>query len=137
MLRLRFNLLALWTLILIDCVTASALGVQRWSVHVVEEHAVLRVTPNTDAKLVASAILGLQESGVAKFSLRSNESGDPNGMKVPWYSIEVVDGKAKLTATRDLPHQFVKAAIDKLKVQGITQVKINLANKAESNAPPR
>ncbi len=123
MLPSKRNLFSIAAIAVLTCNAATAAEPQRWSVHIDDDTAVLRVTPNTEARFVQSAISGLQQSGIEKFSLRAAKAETTNVAKQLSYSILITDRTAEIDATHDLPYKYLIAAINQLKGQGITRMK--------------
>jgi biopolymer transport protein ExbD len=137
MLASKPNLLTFAVIAVLTCNAASAAETQRWSVHIVDDTAVLRVDPNTEARFVQSAISGLQHSGIENFSLRAANPETTNDATQLSYSIVIVERTAEIDATHDLPYKYLIAAIDKLKDQGITRMKFVPSKTTSADAVPQ
>lgn len=103
--------------------TATAAEIQRWSVQLADDTAVLRVSKNTVHKFVTATITLLQKAGTDNFTLRVLDPNDETDITTSAFSISITDGVAEITATADLPRKVLVSLISQLKDAGITRIK--------------
>ena len=137
MLNSKANWIVVATFALINCGAAAASETQRWSVQIVDDTAVMRIDRDTDAEFVQSAISGLQQTGIEKFSLHTPNPENAQVAKRLSYSIKIVDGTAEIDPTFDLSYKYIKVAIDKLKAHGITKIKFAQTETPNADAVSR
>ena len=111
--------------------TASAAEIQRWSVQLADDAAVLRVSKNTEHKFVTATITSLQKAGTEKFALRVLDPKDETAITKSAYSISITDGVAQITATADLPHKVLVSLISELNDTGITKIKFAVTKNSD------
>ncbi len=115
---------ACMTFICIGSLTASAAELQRWSVEIVGDTAILRATKDTEYKFVKSTITVLQESGTKTFTLRDIEPDANVANSKLMYTIQIIGDTAEITASTDLPYKYLDTTIRQLKESGSKAVKI-------------
>ena len=103
--------------------TATAAEIQRWSVQLADDTAVLQVSKNTEHKFVTATITSLQRAGTKKFALRVLDQADEMDITTSAYSVNIRDGVAEVTATPDLPYKVLVSLISQIKDAGITRFK--------------
>ena len=116
--------------------TTTAAEVQRWSVQLAGDTAVLRVSKNTEHKFVTATIASLEKTGTDKFALHVLEANHETDITKSAYSLNITDGVAEITATPDLSYKVLESTISQLKDVGITRFKF-AANSAGEPASHR
>lgn len=97
---------------------------QRWSVQIIDDTAVLRASETTEFRFVQATVTALQESGAEKFTLRVLKPTDKIEDAKLTISIQVTDGNAEITASKDLPYKYVQATIKSLGDAGVRKIKV-------------
>ena len=134
---LKTRLLSM-TLALAACIffvtTATGAETQRWSVEFTDDVAVMRVSNNTEYKLVTATIASLQNSGTEKISLRVLEPNAEMDITKLAYTIQMDEGVAEIKATGDLPYKVLVSLISQLKDAGVTKMMFTAGR--DSVGPP-
>ena len=133
----KYFLVTCMTFVCIGSITASAADWQRWTVQIVDDTAVFRATKNTEYKFVKATITALQDAGTERFTLRVMEPNDKVGSTKRMYSIQIINDRAEIAASTDLPYKYLETTIRQLKDSGIKDLKITSFSESTGEAAPR
>jgi len=107
---------------------------QKWSVSFARDTAIIRASSQTDVKLIQAMIKTLQEIGVEKFALRSNEAGIAPPKTNPSFTITLVTDEAQMSTSNNVPYKYVIAAVSMLAENGVKKIRFSPAQKSDAPA---
>lgn len=110
---------------------------QRWSVLITGNNVAVQASAETQFKFVQVTVTALQEAGLEHFTFRIQKPNYEIGEDQRAFSIQIVDGTAEITASRDLPYKYVVAALNALKKVGVSNITVGVAGESTGEAASR
>lgn len=107
-------------------VPAVAVEADRWRVEIRENFVILRAPETIDHGLMQVTMKALADAGLERIVLRKLDPNDKLEVAPGMCVIQVVGGKADITASADVPKEFLEVLSTRLEKAGIKSIDLEI-----------